>query len=612
MATHSQLSEAMAPSRYIEKVNLLNGEVLDDDILPKQLLVHNHRDYHMVDVQARRVMSRIVRATGDEEQARQRIKELRRLGHRATDWLAKLVGKGKAAAVSKALLGLKNREYYFRYKRLPLSGEEIDRRLAQLREAARTQYSAILQDGKPALRVLLTGGTGFLGQEIIQQAAADDTIAEVVVLIRPRDIIDRKTKQVLRTLSPAERGAELLRRLWLETPEQQAKFRFVAGDIEQPQLGVASADFAELQKTLTHVIHCAASVSFEDPYEKSFQVNVTGTLNALDFSLHLQSAPASPFIAHLGIETSYIHGRQVQPSREDDIVFPKNFYNNYYELTKAMASLETERFMLEKGLRVIELCPAIVIGQARTGNNYGDTKVVNAPINLFGRAHQAITETQSGWVNHSKAVVLAKAACVFPADPSAKLNLIPVDWVVSGIIAALHKPDAVGERTHLATDKRITPGDMQKILEEELEVEVKLAEPTLHRNVTLPVLTKLLTQLDQPRIADALEKLSTIFGSYSEWGQPIHEVGKDVRILGLSEPRPDTVAAFRMLCRHNRYIQDYGQIRDLAEISRREKLWSEFIGTLETQTDQPASAISAEAFRTALAEYFDLASFTKR
>lgn len=612
MATHSQLSEAMAPSRYIEKVNLLNGEVLDDDILPKQLLVHNHRDYHMVDVQARRVMSRIVRATGDEEQARQRIKELRRLGHRATDWLAKLVGKGKAAAVSKALLGLKNREYYFRYKRLPLSGEEIDRRLAQLREAARTQYSAILQDGKPALRVLLTGGTGFLGQEIIQQAAADDTIAEVVVLIRPRDIIDRKTKQVLRTLSPAERGAELLRRLWLETPEQQAKFRFVAGDIEQPQLGVASADFAELQKTLTHVIHCAASVSFEDPYEKSFQVNVTGTLNALDFSLHLQSAPASPFIAHLGIETSYIHGRQVQPSREDDIVFPKNFYNNYYELTKAMASLETERFMLEKGLRVIELCPAIVIGQARTGNNYGDTKVVNAPINLFGRAHQAITETQSGWVNHSKAVVLAKAACVFPADPSAKLNLIPVDWVVSGIIAALHKPDAVGERTHLATDKRITPGDMQKILEEELEVEVKLAEPTLHRNVTLPVLTKLLTQLDQPRIADALEKLSTIFGSYSEWGQPIHEVGKDVRILGLSEPRPDTVAAFRMLCRHNRYIQDYGQIRDLAEISRREKLWSEFIETLETQTDQPASAISAEAFRTALAEYFDLASFTKR
>jgi hypothetical protein len=67
-----------------------------------------------------------------------------------------------------------------------------------------------------------------------------------------------------------------------------------------------------------------------------------------------------------------------------------------------------------------------------------------------------------------------------------------------------------------------------------------------------------------------------------------------------------------MLCRHNRYVQDYGQIRDLAEISRREKLWSEFIKTLEAQTGQPANAISAEAFRTALAEYFDLTSFTKR
>ena len=42
-------------------------------------------------------------------------------------------------------------------------------------------------------------------------------------------------------------------------------------------------------------------VAFDDPYEKSFRANVTGTLNALAFSQRLQEDAESPFVAHLGI-----------------------------------------------------------------------------------------------------------------------------------------------------------------------------------------------------------------------------------------------------------------------------------------------------------------------
>jgi nucleoside-diphosphate-sugar epimerase len=604
------MHDDMSPSNYIEKVSLPSGEVLDDEILPKQLLVHNHRDYHIVDVQARLLMGRIVRTTGDEERARNVMRGLRKLGYRATDMLAKVIGKANASTVSKTLLGLKHREYYFRYKKPSLASEEIEKRLARLREEGKAKFAAICNNGQPALRVLLTGGTGFLGQEILYRAAQDDAIKEVVVLIRPKDIIDRKTKQVVRTLSPAERGADLLKRLWLETPEQRAKFRFIAGDIEQPRFGVSAEDHAKLALTITHVVHCAASVAFDDPYEKSFRVNVTGTLNALDFSLGLQATPNSPFVAHIGIETSYIHGRQVRLSgREDEVIFPRNFYNNYYELTKAMASMETERFMFEKGLRVVQLCPAIVIGDSRTGKNYGDTKVVNAPVNLFGRAHQALTEGKGNRVERSTGAILARMACIFPADPSAQLNLIPVDWVVMGILAALRKPDAISERIQLATDNRLSSDELRRTVQEELNVEVKFAEPTLHRNVTLPILIRSLRTMHQDKVAYALDKLSTIFGSYSEWGQPIHEVGRDVKILGLKEPRPNTKHAFRMLCRHNRYVQDFGQVRDLDEISRRERVWSEFIDDLEKRTGQPVNSMSAADFRKALEEGLDLKSF---
>jgi WS/DGAT/MGAT family acyltransferase len=200
-------------------------------------------------------------------------------------------------------------------------------------------------------------------------------------------------------------------------------------------------------------------------------------------------------------------------------------------------------------------------------------------------------------------------ACAFPGDPSAELNLIPVDWVVRGIIAAVKRPQAVGERVHLATDKRLTSEQIRDTVFEELGVEVRLAEPTLHRNVTLPVMTRLLKGAGQGKVAGGLEKLGTIFGGYSEWGQPIHEVGNDHKILGLPDDRPDTQQAFRMLCRHNRWVQHFARLRDPDELSRREQGWQETIEQIEEHTGQPAGALTADEFRLAMLARIDVETF---
>ena len=611
MSAEIPLPDEMSPSRYIEKVSLITGETLEEEILPKQLLVQHHRDYHLVDIHARHMMSRVVRETGSPDEARRRMREVRRKGKRAAEVIAKLIGQSDSTKVSKALFGLKEKEYYFRFKKSPMLEPEIDRRLAELRQEAAAQLDSISADGRLALRVLLTGGTGFVGKEIIWQAAHDDDIAEMIVVIRPRQVVDRKTGEVVKTLSPAERGETLLDRLWLEDPDVRSKFTFVKGDVEQPDLGIEGRLLEELGPRITHVIHCAASVAFDDPYEKSFRTNVTGTLNALRFSYALQSSPGSAFVSHSSIETSYIHGRKVTGlAREAQVVFPRNFYNNYYEATKAMASFETERFMLEKGLRVVQLCPAIVIGETKAGNNRGDSKVVNAPVNLFGRAQEALASQEGSWIDRSKGAMLAKMACVFPADPTAELNLVPVDRVVAGILAALKSPAAVGERIHLAGDHRLTSHQIAQIVQEELGVKVKLAEPTLHRTVTLPIVTKVLKTAKQDKIAHALDKLGTIFAGYSEWGQPIHQVGNDVRVLGLSTPRPNTEHVFRLLCRHNRFVQEFGKVRDLDEISRREKAWWDFMLGLEDETGMPVGAIPADKFHTMMADRLDTKTFT--
>lgn len=600
-----------SPSRYIAKVSLRSGQELEPEIDPSELLVHAHRDKHPLEVAAQYLASRALQVTGNERRVRGGLKLVNAFGSRVAEGIGALAGSPSAEKLAKQFLGVVDREVVFKFREpTHLSEREVRVRVEKLQKDAKAALKA--RGRRPRLRVLLTGATGFLGREILVQIASDPRVEELVAVVRPETVRDHKTKAVLKVLSPAERGAALLERLGIRGARAR-RFRFVAGDIEKPGLGIAPLELKHLKKTLTHVIHCAASVSFDDTYDNSYRANVRGCLNALQFSHELQNTEGSPFVNHIAIETSYIHGRtRVSMAQESALVFPRHFYNNYYELTKAMASIETDRFMIEKGLRVAQLLPSIVIGDARTGNNRGDMKVVNAPINAFGRSKQLTDGLKGDLLGQVKARMIGAVAHSFPSDPSAELNLVPVDRVVQGIMSALTAPDSIGTRIHLATDNRIKAEDVVRITREELGVHVRLADPTLFRNLTMPVVRGLLQRAGEPKLANALEKLAVIFGSYGEWGQPVHEIGNDVRILGLPLRRPNTLQAFRMLCRHNKYVQEFGAVRSPDEVARREAVWEQAIEAIEHETGHEVGAIAAKDFRRLIAGEVDLKTFKSR
>src|SRR5262245_48705393 len=450
-----------SPERYIARVSRASGEEVPGPIDPDELLVHHHRDNHPLEVAASFLASRAVQLTGREGAVGDGLRAINQMGTMFARAVGSVIGSEGLERQAKRLLGVVDRNYNFRFREPShLSEKDVKQRVEKLQKDA---GAALKKRGRqPRLRVLLTGATGFLGKEILCQAASDRRIEELVAVVRPETIRDHKTKEVLKILTPQQRGALLLKRLPLK-PAQARKFRFVEGDIEKPDLGIAADELEALRKSLTHVIHCAASVSFDDPYETSFRANVLGCKNALAFARAVQDTPDNAFVAHVAIETSYIHGRKRRSmAQENALVFPRAFYNNFYELTKAMASIETDRAMIEDGLRVVQLLPSIVSGDSRSGNNRGDTKVVNAPINAFGRAQQAI-EAAEGMSAQAKARIIGLLAGNFPGDRSAELNLVPVDRVVAGILAALGSPEAIGNRIHLATDNRIRSEDILRI-----------------------------------------------------------------------------------------------------------------------------------------------------
>jgi nucleoside-diphosphate-sugar epimerase len=600
--------EDMSPARYIVKVERATGEPLTDPIDPADLLVHAHRDHHPVEIAAQFLASRLVRMTGNETLVKRGLRGIEAVGSRVGRMVGELTGNPADGRAVKRLLGVTVRDYVYQFREPTHLGEkELKARVQELQKLARTKLAALGK--RPRLRLLLTGATGFLGKELLAQAAAHPHVEEVVSVVRPETIRDRKTKEIVRVVSARERGAQLLKRMRV-SGRAARKFRFIEGDVERPGFGIDPAELERLKGTLSHVVHCAASVSFDDTYENSFRANVLGCRNALAFSNALQSFPGSPFVAHVAIETSYIHGRRKRSiAQEDALVFPRHFYNNYYELTKAMASIETDRALVEDGLRVTQLLPSIVIGHSKTGNNRGDTKVLNAPVNAFGRAKEALDALGGDFADRARAWLVGTIATTFPADRSAELNLVPVDRVVAGILASLTTPEAIGARIHLATDNRIRSEEICRVTEEELEVSVRMADPTLTRNLTLPLVKALLLALGEPKLAHVLERLGTIFGVYGEWGQPIHDVGNDVRLLGLSIRRPDTAASFRMLCRHNKYVQEFGQVRDPDEVARRERLWENAIDEIEYETGRQVASMRPREFRRLLGERLDLRTF---
>ena len=78
----------------------------------------------------------------------------------------------------------------------------------------------------------------------------------------------------------------------------------------------------------------------------------------------------------------------------------------------------------------------------------------------MGRVQAALTAAPSSWAGRLRTRLVAMLATSFPADGSAELNLVPVDRVAAGVLAALTAPGAIGARIHLATDRRIRARDM--------------------------------------------------------------------------------------------------------------------------------------------------------
>ena len=349
--------------------------------------------------------------------------------------------------------------------------------------------------------LLITGASGFLGKAVLATCLRElPELAAIRLLLRAPDddaANDRLRDQVL-TARAFEAGRE-----GADTPLTLASGRLsaFAGDVTVPGLGRNEPpDLSDVDA----VIHCAASVSFEQPLDEMLELNVLGTLGVLGA---LRASGADANFVH--VSTAYAAGMRTglvlerpsgQAPAEPDVDMGAELevaraWRRDIEVESRLP--EHQHRFVDEALEEVGSAGAPAVGaraeEARRhwvgaqlsergrersralgwSDAYGLSKALTERA-LLAEGVRALTIVRPtiiesalrdpfpGWIEGIKVadpIILAYGRGMitrFPSNPSVRLDLVPVDIVANACIAAaaIPPPDASPRTLNVASGSR--------------------------------------------------------------------------------------------------------------------------------------------------------------
>lgn len=267
--------------------------------------------------------------------------------------------------------------------------------------------------------VVLTGGTGFVGVEVLARLL-ERTSHDIVALVRAQDAAaaTARMRAVLEdALGDAGRGAA-------------ARVEAIAADLERPALGLSPIRHTELAERATDIVHCGASVSFSMPLPESRAINLAGTARVLDLAREAQRRGGLRRLVH--VSTAYVAGEREGVVYEHELSEQTPF-RNAYERSKHEAERLVHDAALELPVRIAR--PSIIVGERATGWTAA-FNVLYWPLRAFSRGLYP----------------------VIPAEQASPVDIVPVDYVADGIHALLEDEVVTrdGDALHLTAGASAT------------------------------------------------------------------------------------------------------------------------------------------------------------
>ncbi|MES2325414.1 MAG: SDR family oxidoreductase [Pseudomonadota bacterium] len=258
--------------------------------------------------------------------------------------------------------------------------------------------------------LFITGSTGGLGAGLLPRLLVQQPNAQFVMLIRGADQRESESK------------LDALLDFCGIASTERARMVVLRGDVSADLFGLSPADHALLAALVSDVFHLAADLRFDLPIEQSRMLNVDSTRRAI--ALVREAGQSGRLRRFNYVSTAYISGSQRNAFHESDINIGQEFFNAY-EQSKMEAEQLVDAFKAEAPVTIYR--PSMIIGEAATG------KIRN----FFG-IYEFLKLANMGKIS------------VVPAEPSARPDLVPLDYVADGLAFLAQYPAAVGQTYHLA------------------------------------------------------------------------------------------------------------------------------------------------------------------
>jgi thioester reductase-like protein len=269
----------------------------------------------------------------------------------------------------------------------------------------------------------ITGFPGFIAGRLVERLAKPE--AQFFLLVQ-RQFVEQ-------AMADVEHIAD-------ETGTPLESFVIVEGDVTLPGLGISDDDLETIQFETTDVFHLAAAYDLAVAKDTAFTVNLQGTKNVNDLALSIKNLRRYNYIS-----TCYVAGKREGKILETELSHKAEF-RNFYEETKYLAELEVES--LKSHLAVTIYRPSVVVGDSHTG----ETAKYDG---IYYLIHYL-----------RKAPWLLRVFNV--GNKNVRLNLVPVDFVVDGIVALARDKRAVGKTVALADPLPLTTAELFDVLAREM------------------------------------------------------------------------------------------------------------------------------------------------
>ncbi|XP_075543403.1 fatty acyl-CoA reductase 1-like isoform X1 [Dermacentor variabilis] len=290
---------------------------------------------------------------------------------------------------------------------------------------ARSEVSSIYQDRV----VFITGGTGFIGQVLLEKLLRSCPVKRIYLLVRSKRGVEAEAR--IEELFKCE----VLQRLKRDIPGARSKVAAVRGDLALPYLGLSKTDMAIIIAEVSVVFHLAATVMFHDSLKRVVQLNVMGTRSMVDICRQMPN-----LCAFVHVSTAYISWgrREVQ-----EMVYPAPIdAESLIEITESL------------GEKAVESMSDLQFGQP---NNYALSKAVTESLLLDKQRELPLAivrpsivtaswkEPLPGWIDNYKACTGIAVSISMGLLPSLLLSkdcvadLIPVDVVANTLICIAWK-----------------------------------------------------------------------------------------------------------------------------------------------------------------------------